>query len=421
MTKRHHQPDGRSTIYKGADGLWHGRVSMGLTDQGRKDRRHVSSKSKTVVTEKVAEWERTRDDGLTREIRENWTVEAWLTHWLEHLSRPFVKQGTYEGYRAAVKVHLIPGIGRHRLQTLRPEHLERLYVSMLKLSTRRGTPMSPGRVHQVHRTIRTALNEAVRRGHLARNPAEMAKTPLVNDYDVEPYTVDEVQQLFVAAQREPNGARWVFALALGLRQGEALGLQWGDVDWSRSVLTIKRSRTRPRYEHRCQPHCGHQYAGHCPNRVLSRPDFDTTKSRAGRRVVPLPAAVLDLLRDHAKAQAVQRRTAAQLWVDEGWIFSDEIGRALNPRTDWDHWKKLLKAAGVRDGRLHDARHTAATVLLLLGVHERTIMSVLGWSTTAMVSRYAHVVAPIHSDVASRLDVLLWSSPNSAKDDRNVAR
>ena len=79
-------------------------------------------------------------DGLAQELRENWTVEAWLTHWLEHLSRPFVKQGTYEGYRAAVNVHLIPGIGRHQLHTLRPEHLERLYVSMLKLSTRRGTP-----------------------------------------------------------------------------------------------------------------------------------------------------------------------------------------------------------------------------------------------------------------------------------------
>jgi integrase len=91
-------------------------------------------------------------------------------------------------------------------------------------------------------------------------------------------------------------------------------------------------------------------------------------------VVPLPEPVLDLLRDDAEAQAAQRRTAAQLWVDEGWIFSDEIGRALNPRTDWDNWKKLLKAAGVRDGRFHDARHTAATVLPLLGVHERTIMA-----------------------------------------------
>jgi integrase len=235
MTKRHHQPDGRSTIYKGADGLWHGRVSMGLTDQGRKDRRHVSSKSKTVVTEKVAEWERARDDGLAQEIQENWTVEAWLTHWLEHLSRPFVKQSTYEGYRAAVNVHLIPGIGRHRLHTLRPEHLERLYVSMLELSTRGGTPMSPGRVHQVHRTIRTALNEAVRRGHLARNPAEMAKTPLVNDYDVEPYTVDEVQQLFVAAKASPTahvgsspwplgcgkGKRWAFSGVTWIGHGQS--------------------------------------------------------------------------------------------------------------------------------------------------------------------------------------------------------
>ena len=79
----------------------------------------MSSKSKTVVTEKVAEWERARDDGLAQEIQENWTVEAWLTHWLEHLSRPFVKQSTYEGYRAAVNVHLIPGIGRHRLHRRR--------------------------------------------------------------------------------------------------------------------------------------------------------------------------------------------------------------------------------------------------------------------------------------------------------------
>jgi integrase len=91
------------------------------------------------------------------------------------VSQPFVKQSTYEGYRAAVGVHLIPGIGRHRLASLRPEHLERLYVAMLKIQTRRGTLMSPGRVHQVHRTIRTALNEAVRLGYLDRQLIEAAK------------------------------------------------------------------------------------------------------------------------------------------------------------------------------------------------------------------------------------------------------
>jgi len=180
------------------------------------------SRSRPVVVEKVRALEQARDQGRIGKVSQQWTVEAWLDHWLENISRPFVKRSTYEGYRAAVRVHLIPGIGRHRLTALRPEHLERLYVGMLKLVTRRGTLMNPGRVHQIHRTIRTALNEAVRRGHISRNPAELAKTPTVNDLEVEPYTVAEVQLLFKAALQERNGSRWVVALALGLRQGEAL-------------------------------------------------------------------------------------------------------------------------------------------------------------------------------------------------------
>lgn len=178
------------------------------------------------------------------------------------------------------------------------------------------------------------------------------------------------------------------------------------------LLSVKRSRTRPRYEHGCQPNCGHKYAGHCPARQNMRPLTDTTKSRAGNRIVPLPGAIVDLLLAHREFQSVERQRAAQLWSDEGWIFADETGRAINPRTDWDNWKRLLATAGVRDGRLHDARHTAATALLLLGVHERTIMSVLGWSTTAMATRYTHVITPIHGDLASRLDGLLRSSTDT---------
>ena len=410
---RSRQGNGRSTIYKGGDGRWHGRVTVGLTDQGRTDRRHVASTSKSKVVERVKALEQARDRGQLGNLSKPWTVESWLEYWLENVSRPFVKQSTYEGYRAAVRVHLIPGIGRHRLASLRPEHLERLYVAMLKIQTRRGTLMSPGRVHQVHRTIRTALNEAVRRGHLERNPAELAKTPPMIEHEVEPYSVLEVQQLIEAAKRERNGVRWVVALVLGLRQGEALGLKWDDIDWMTGLLSVKRSRTRPRYEHRCERNCGHKYAGHCPARHNVRPLTDTTKSRAGKRIVPLPGAIVDLLLAHRESQSVERQRAAQLWSEEGWIFADETGRAVNPRTDWDGWKRLLATAGVRDGRLHDARHTAATDLLLLSVYERTIMSVLGWSTTAMASRCTHVITPIHSDLASRLDGLAWSSRDAS--------
>ena len=138
-------------------------------------------------------------------------------------------------------------------------------------------------------------------------------------------------------------------------------------------------------------------------------------NEVSRRKADRPPArpIVDLLLAHKEFQSVERRRAAQLWSEEGWIFADETGRAINPRTDWDGWKRLLSIAGVRDGRLHDARHTAATDLLLLGVHERTIMSVLGWSTTAMATRYTHVITPIHSDLASRLDGLLWSSRDAS--------
>jgi len=282
------QDAGRSTIYKGNDGRWHGRVTMGLNDEGRTERRHVASTTRQRVVERVRVLEKARDEGGLVKLPEHWTVAAWLEHWLENISRPFVKRSTYEGYRAAVRVHLIPALGQHRLSALRPEHLERLYVRMLKLRTRRGTTMTPGRVHQVHRTVRAALNEAVRRGHIRQSPAELAKAPTADDHEVVPYSVDEIRRIFTTATNHRNGTRWVVALALGLRQGEALGLQWGDVDWSRAVLTIRRSRTLPRYAHGCDPSCGRKYAGHCPDRVDDRPTTDTTKSRAGRRVVPLP-------------------------------------------------------------------------------------------------------------------------------------
>jgi integrase len=98
-------------------------------------------------------------------------------------------------------------------------------------------------------------------------------------------------------------------------------------------------------------------------------------------------------------------------VTGDWLFATEIGASINPRTDWSHWKQLLEDAGVRDGRLHDARHTAATVLLLLGVNERTMMGVMGWSDPAMTQRYAHMVEAIRKDVAERVGGLLWTIEN----------
>ena len=122
---------------------------------------------------------------------------------MENIAAPFVRENTISGYRVAVNVHLVPGLGKHRLDRLEPEHLEKLYVRMMKSGS------APATAHQAHRTIRTALNEAVRRGHLARNPAMLAKAPRLRDTEVEPYSVDDV----VVTVTDPDGRKVLFGTA----------------------------------------------------------------------------------------------------------------------------------------------------------------------------------------------------------------
>ncbi|GIG85101.1 tyrosine-type recombinase/integrase [Plantactinospora endophytica] len=395
------RPNGASSIYQGADGSWHGRVTVGTKDDGTPDRRHVRGKTEAAVTKKVRQLERDRDNGTVRKPGQRWTVKTWLTHWVENIAAPSVRENTIAGYRVAVNRHLIPGLGAHRIDRLEPEHLERFYARM------QANGSAPATAHQAHRTIRTALNEAVRRGHLTRNPASLAKAPRLSDEEIEPYSVAEVRRLMAAAALRRNSARWAIALAHGLRQGEALGLRWADVDLDAGTLIVRRGRQRPRWRHGCAEPCGRKHGGHCPDRQPTRAATADTKSRAGRRSIGLPDELVALLRKHRVEQDQERQKAGQLWHDGGWLFATPTGEPVNPRTDYDEWKRLLKLAGLRDGRLHDARHTAATVLLILGVAERAVMGIMGWSNSAMAARYQHLTAEVRRDIAQRVGNLIW--------------
>lgn len=397
------RPNGASSIYFGGDGWWHGRVTVGTRDDGRPDRRHVRGKTEADVINKVRKLEKDRDSGRVRKAGKAWTVESWLTHWLENIARPSLRESSYDAYRVAVTKHLIPGIGAHRLDKLEPEHLEKLYVKMARNGSKSGT------AHQAHRTIRTALGEALRRGHTTRNVASLAKAPRLSDEEIEPYTVEEVRRLLAEAGKHRNAARWAVALALGLRQGEALGLKWDDIELDKGTLRVRRSRLRPKYKHGCDGSCERKQAGYCPQRVRTRAATSDTKSRAGRRTIGLPPELVILLRNHRKQQSTERANARQLWLDEGWVFATPTGGPINPRTDWSDWKRLVKEAGLRDGRLHDARHTAATVLLILSVSERAVMGIMGWSTSAMAARYQHMTDRVRGDIAERVGGLIWEA------------
>jgi integrase len=422
-------PNGASSIYLGSDGYWHGRVTVGVRDDGTPDRRHVKRKKEADVIRAVRELEKLRDRGQVRKPGQPWTVAQWLNHWLDTIAGPSVRYKTLTYYRTAIVKYLTPGIGAHKITRLEPEHIENLYARLRKEGTQ------PATLQQIHRTLRAALNEATRRQRLERNPITVVKSPPMVEAEIDPLSALDAQAILAAAADHRNCARWAVALSLGLRQGEALGLQWPDIDitWCHGcdpttpcgthtpadcpakqptgTLTVRRAIQRHSWQHGCDPTkpCGHKRGAECPARHSGGLVIVEPKSRAGRRLISLPPPLVWALLAHRRTQDAERALAAELWHDDGWVFAQPNGRPIDPRADYNEWKTLLRAAGVREARLHDARHTAATMLLVLNVPSRMVMDLMGWSQLSMTQRYQHVPDQLRRDVAEKLGQLLWST------------
>jgi hypothetical protein len=162
--------NGESTIYKGADGRWHGYVSVGYKLNGHLDRRHVSAKARAAVVEKVRALELRRSTGTVSTVSTP-TVAEWLEHWLTNVAPRRVRQRTLEGYETIVRRHLIPGIGRHRIDRLQAEHLDQLYTALLDAG------YSPASVLRFHRVLSRALHVAMQRGRVAATSPPWSTRP----------------------------------------------------------------------------------------------------------------------------------------------------------------------------------------------------------------------------------------------------
>jgi len=374
---------GESSIYKDEAGRWHGYVSMGLKENGRRDRRHVSGTRRADVVAKVRALEAKRGAGTAEAAGRAPTVGDWLDHWLEHIASRRVRARTLESYEALVRLHLRPGIGHHRLDRLQPEHLEQLYGSLLE-----DKGLSPATVLRLHRVLSRALRVAMQRGKIARNVATLVDPPAVKRPTTAlPLTVNEARRVLQAAEQARNSARWTVALAVGLRQSETLGLRWSDIDLDVGTLTVRRGL--------------HRVAG--KGLVYEEP-----KAERSRRTLALPAPLVMALRRHRGVQLEERQAAGSLWEEHDLVFAQVNGRPLDKRSDWEGWKALLTRAGVREVRLHDGRHTAATLLLSEGVHPRVVMELLGHAQMRTTTdTYSHVMPALAKEAAAKMGTALW--------------
>ncbi|GIH48732.1 hypothetical protein Mro03_39110 [Microbispora rosea subsp. rosea] len=127
-----------------------------------------------------------------------------------------------------------------------------------------------------------------------------------------------------------------------------------------------------------------------------------------RRVVPLPPPLIPLLKLHREAQEAERAAAGERWQDWDLVWCERDGSPIDSRQDWEEWKELLRLAEVeKDARVHDARHTAATLLLEQGIDMRVVQVILGHSQLTTTKRYTHVTENLAGDAMARMGRALW--------------
>lgn len=400
--------NGRSSIYLGADGRWHGRVTMGSDPStGKAIRRHVTARTQSEVARKVRDLEKARDLGGTGGSKQ--TVSEYLKTWIANREALGNRPNTISGYRVDAK-HIEAAFGGVRLNKLTVDHVETLWKQMS--AVRPDGRSRVGSIPHVRRTLSAALSDAAKRGLILRNPVSLARAPKHRTPPIQPYSLPEVRKLLAAANATRQPARWLLAAVLGLRQGEVLGLQWSDLDQAASTLTVARQLQRRAWQHGCggSP-CGRKRGTDCSARHGGGLITSEPKSDAGKRTIALAPTVLNALLAHRRLQAAERLAAAY-WEDGDWMFPDEWGRPMDPQLDYRAWRRLCTAAGVPVRRLHDLRHTAATLLLEADVDLKSAGQVLGHGTVAQTAAYTHVLADRKAATARAVEAHVFGASSA---------
>ena len=307
-------------------------------------------------------------------------VAEYLAGWLA--GKAGLRPSSRRTYAQHVERYLVPALGQRWLSQLRPEHIEAMYAPLLAA----GRP-GPATLRRVHATLAAALASAVRRHLIAGNPAEEVELPPAPRVETPVWTPAQARRFLAATRDDAWFALYWVLLLLGLRRGEALGLRWCDLDLDAGVLRVVQQRVQ------------------VGSQVLVGPP----KSAAGRRTLPLDPETVGVLRAHRAAQHADRLRAGPAWGETGLVFTTPLGAPLRPAAVSRRFPRLCQQAGVPVIRLHDLRHTSASLGLAAGASLKEVSVRLGHSDIAVTANlYAHVVPPLSRASADRLAALLTS-------------
>lgn len=355
------------TIYQRPDGVWCAQVTI----QGR--RRSIYGKTRALVQRKLRAALANAEQGIMP-APERLTVEAYLERWLaDDVGR--LDQYTVKNYTINVRRHIVPEIGRIRLGQLQAAHVQALYTALAKKG------LAPKTIRNAHGVLHAALERAVRWDLVPRNVVALATPPKAKPPEFRTLTVEEARHLGRVAQ----GNRWapmlMLALTTGLRQGELLGLKWGDIDFKEGVLQVRRQYERDGA-------------------------FSAPKASSQRRLDLAPAE-LRALEIQRESQDRDRERYGAAYIAQDLVFATHQGRPLIHRNVFREFKRMLKKAELPPVRFHDMRHTNATLMLGQGVHPKVVQERLGHSQVNItLNFYSHVLPGLGREAVERLGASL---------------
>lgn len=358
-----------------ADGRWVLAVQVTHGSRAFRSRRYLYGSSPEEVLASRAKLLRDLDAG-TRPADLRLTVGTYLVRWLDTLQ---VRPRTVESYERAVRTHIGPAIGGIPLASLTALDVDEMVGSLLRRGVGRRS------VDYAVTVLRVALGRAVKQGRLMSNVALGATRPRVTPREARPLSASEVGRLLEVVRGDRLEAFWITAIALGLRRGELTGLMWSDIDLQAGTVTVART------------------LHYVPGQAF---ELREPKTRRSRRVLRLPEAVAIALQEHRRRQLEERLLAGALWKVQELVFTTAQGGPLAGSTLVHALHRHCAAAGLPAVRIHDLRHTTATLMLAAGVPLRYIQDQLGhttFSTTADI--YTHV-APAPAEPAAAMQKLL---------------
>jgi integrase len=314
------------------------------------------------------------------------TVSNFLDRWLQEYARPNLSPRGFERYAGIIRRHLIPCMGNIQLSRLKPEHLQNHYTAMLDAG------LSAASVAYHHRVLHIALATAVKWGLVARNVADAAEPPRSRRPEMQTWDEYELNKFLESARGSQYYALFYTALFTGMRRSELLALRWQDIDFIYGQINVSRSL--------------HQLKD---NSFV----FTATKSAKSRRTIALPPSAFLVLESYRKAKEIECSMLNTTLKDSGLVFCNLDGSPWRPNTVTRAWSTLAARAGVKVIRLHDARHTHASLMLKQGIHPKIVQERLGHASISMtLDTYSHVAPGLQETAARSFDTILNREDNT---------